>query len=319
MKKLLLILVIYMSSVTLYAQYRTQVTVSDINNTYLKSKIEKNLSAFFTELNYACAQNREPNLDVTTMDENVKKTIDMLWRNSPIRCEETDIAEPCLKLYTGNEYEVRNIPIVFENFVGEEKFKEVAVKLDNNGRILSLHIISDMEAIPSFGGQEVTDLRRRQIVLDFVERFRTAYETKDIAFMENVFSDDALIIVGRNIVTRKENGPITTRTEFYKKTKQQYLNDLKRSFVVNKQIRIRFDNIKVELHPTIRGIYNVQLLQHYWSSTYHDDGYLSLVWDFTAGDDKPQIHVRVWQPDKDGFGKPISEDDIFSIEDVNFN
>ena len=33
-------------------------------------------------------------------------------------------------------------------------------------------------------------------ILDFLERFRMAYNSKDINFLEKVYSDDALIIVG---------------------------------------------------------------------------------------------------------------------------
>lgn len=44
-----------------------------------------------------------------------------------------------------------------------------------------------------------TDARRRHTILNYCEHFRTAYTTKDLDFLKQVFSDKALIIVGNVI------------------------------------------------------------------------------------------------------------------------
>ncbi len=316
MKKISFLLVFMLLCSLLNAQYKTTVTVTDLNNAALKTKIETSLTNLFTAFNNACTLNGELNLNGFDIDENAKKTIEMLWRNSPFRCEENDVVEPALKLYCGNEYEVRNIPLIFTKL--DNEYHEVAITFDMSGKITSFHITLEQNLYERVfkGGNETTDLRRRQIVLAYVEQFRTAYNMKDIDFMNKVFSDDALIIVGKNIITKKENFPATTRTEFYKKDKQQYLKDLRRVFTNNKRIYVDFQDIKVMLHPTKKDWYGVQLKHGFSSDKYHDDGYLFLLWDFT-NDDEPQIHVRTWQPDKDGFGRNISEDEIFGFDDVN--
>ena len=301
-------------------QYRTSVTVTDFDNAYLKTKIETNLSALISEFNYACAANRSLNFGGVNIDENAKKSVEMLWRNSPFRCDETEIVESAARLYSCNEYEIRNIPFVFTKFADSDNFREVAVTFDYSGKIKSFNITLPQNVYePIFEeNNEVTDMRRRQIVLDYVEQFRTAYDTKDIDFMEKVFSDDALIIVGRVVKTVKTDSylPSTAKIEYLKKSKQQYLNDLRRVFQYNKRIHVDFQDVKVLRHPAKDGWYGVQLKQNYSSDRYNDEGYLFLLWDFTAGDDRPQIHVRVWQPDKIE-GRPINEDEIFSMEDVN--
>ena len=68
-------------------QYRTSVTVTDFDNAYLKTKIETNLSALISEFNYACAANRSLNFGGVNIDENAKRSVEMLWRNSPFRCD----------------------------------------------------------------------------------------------------------------------------------------------------------------------------------------------------------------------------------------
>lgn len=302
---------------TLKAQYKTNVSVSDLNNSVLQNKIETTLSSLLTMFNTACINKTALDLSRFNIDDNARKSIEMLWKNSPFRCEETDIVEPCLKLYTGNEYEVRNIPLIFAKL--DNEYHEVAITFDMNARITSFHITLEQNLYENvFSNQnEITDLRRRQIILDYVEQFRTAYNTKDIDFMNKVFSNDALIIVGRNVIVKKENMPATTRTEFFKKNKEQYLNDLRKVFKGNKRIHVDFQDVKIKMHPAKKDWYGVQLKQGFTSDRYHDDGYLFLLWDFTAGDDKPQIHVRTWQPDEDGFGRKISEDEVFGLDDVN--
>ena len=108
--------------------------------------------------------------------------------------------------------------------------------------------------------------------------------------------------------------------EYKKYTKVQYLNNLRKVFARNSYIRVTFDEIEVMRHPTNKDFYGVTLHQGWTSSTYHDDGYLFLLWDF-RDESHPQIHVRTWQPDaynKDGKGvQKIPKDEIFSLSDFD--
>ena len=316
MKKILALLFCFFVSFSLRAQYKTNVSVSDLDNQSLKSKIETNLSNLLSAFNNACLTQISLDLSGFNIDVNAKKSIEMLWKNSPFRCEETEIVEPALKLYAINEYEIRNIPLIFTKL--DNEYHEIAISFDMNGKIKSFHITLEQNVYENVfkARKDVTDLRRRQIILDYVEQFRTAYNTKDINFMNNIFSDDALIIVGRVVTVKKENMPAVSKIDYLKKNKQQYLNDLRRVFANNKKIYIDFQDVNVMIHPAKKDWYGVQLKQKYTSDRYSDEGYLFLLWDFTAGDDKPQIHVRTWQPDKIN-GRQLDEDEIFGFDDVN--
>lgn len=162
---------------------------------------------------------------------------------------------------------------------------------------------------------QLTDLRRRQLILDYVEQFRTAYNQKDIKFLEQVFSDDALIITGRVVMQKHEEGFTTPKVVYNKQSKQQYLTNLRGTFKRAKYIKVTFDDIEVMRHPTNPNFYGVTLHQGYTSSNYHDDGYLFLLWDFT-NEDRPMVHVRTWQPDKIG-GKKLPKDEIFNLSDFD--
>jgi hypothetical protein len=162
---------------------------------------------------------------------------------------------------------------------------------------------------------ELTDLRRRQLILDYVEQFRTAYNQKDINFLNQVFSDDALIITGKVIQQKHAEGFSTPKIQYNKQSKEQYIKNLRGVFQRNSYIKVTFDEIEVMRHPVNPNFYGVTLLQGWTSGKYHDDGYLFLLWDFT-NEKAPQIHVRTWQPDKIG-DKALPKDEVFSLSDFD--
>lgn len=150
------------------------------------------------------------------------------------------------------------------------------------------------------GKLAVDDAERRRVILNYCEHFRMAYTTKDIDFLRQLFSDNALIIVGNVVKTmpHAENEYLPRQQVTYQlRSKKAYLERLSRAFAANKKIDVRFSDFKINRHPTRDGIYGVSLRQAYQSDTYADDGWLFLLWDF-RDEAMPRIHVRTWQPAK---------------------
>jgi len=145
-----------------------------------------------------------------------------------------------------------------------------------------------------------------------VEQFRNAYCQKDINFMDQVFSEDALIITGKVMKSVKYEGP---KVEYSVKNKQQYLNNLRGVFAKNKYINVHFDDISVVRHGSKPNFYGVTLRQGWRSSTYSDDGVVFIVWDFTD-EFAPKILVRTWQSleEVDELGNKV-----FDIQDFKLN
>ena len=159
-----------------------------------------------------------------------------------------------------------------------------------------------------------TDAVRRRQILIYCEHLRTAYTSKDIDFLRQVFSDDALIIVGNVVKASKESGKLSadSRVSYALHTKRDYLSRLSKVFAVNKQVDVKFSDFRIMRHPTKDGIYGVSLRQRYHSDRYADDGYLFLLWDFTNAS-MPLIHVRTWQPSATVSGS----DGVVDISDFN--
>lgn len=295
-------------------------TISDgIDNGMLKSKIENSITRILNEINAAQAAGRNLNFGAMGVNTRVQQSMAMLWENTPFICTDDDIVEHCIT--TGTGYQVRNIPLMMkpteEREFNEDEYQEAVISFDKQGEVESFYLSISMNLYMNVikSNLELTDLRRRQLILDYVEQFRTAYNQKDINFLNQVFSEDALIITGKVITTKHREGFTSQKIQYNKQSKEQYITNLRRVFQNTKYIKVQFDEIEVMRHPVNPNFYGVTLLQGWTSNTYHDEGYLFLLWDFTD-ENAPQIHVRTWQPDKIG-GKPLPKDEIFTLDDFD--
>ena len=296
-------------------------SISDgIDDAALKSKMEGEVSRILSEINAAQEAGRA--LDFSAMgnlETRVQQSMAMLWENSPFVCTDEEIIEHCLT--TGTGYQVRNIPLMMkptgEREFNEDEYQEAVIGFDKQGNVESFYLSISMNLYMNIikSNLELTDLRRRQLILDYVEQFRTAYNQKDINFLNQVFSDDALIITGKVITTKHAEGFTSQKIQYNKQSKEQYIKNLRGVFQRNSYIKVAFDEIEVMRHPVNPNFYGVTLLQGWTSGSYHDDGYLFLLWDFTD-ENAPQIHVRTWQPDKIN-GKALPKDEVFSLSDFD--
>ena len=307
------------------------IVLTDIENDALKTKMEQTIASMLNEANSAQAAGREINLGVLHVNDAVGTSLSMLWENTPFECVDELITEHCIT--TSGGYQVRNIPLMMRPIGGdfnEREYQEAVFDFDRNGNLESFHLTIDqqlyMQVIRS--NMELTDLRRRELILDYVERFRTAYNEKNKSFLTDIFSDDALIITGHVVTGRSKDGiKLPDKITYKKQTKQEYLRNLFNVFQNNERINVTFDEIEVMRHPTNKDFYGVTLHQG-WSAIrragqqgYHDDGYVFLLWDFRE-EQHPQIHVRTWQPDafdQDGSGQKtrIPKSEIFSLADFD--
>lgn len=316
MKKNLIFLLMFVAQ-NIMADVTVQ--IDGIENATVKAKMERTMSAFLTEVNNAQSSKRALNFGGMGLSTNVQSSVSMLWENSPFECTDEEIMEHCIQ--TGSGYQVRNIPLIMrptDSSFNEDEYQEAVFSFDRNGNMESFYLTLSMNLYMNVikSNKSVTDLRRRQLILDYVEHFRTAYNQKDKEFLEAVFSDDALIITGKVIPQRvRDNIQLPARVEYTRQTKRQYMTKLSQIFAANKHIKVTFDEIRVVMHPTKSEWYGVTLHQGWTSDRYHDDGWLFLLWDF-SNEDHPTIHVRTWQPDKIE-GKKLPDEEIFSLDDFN--
>ena len=160
------------------------------------------------------------------------------------------------------------------------------------------------------------DWGNRQEIVKFLEKYRTAYMTRDIERVGLMFAEEALIIVGRLIKTKKLESDVVKYqklgnqpdVEYLRFAKNEYLARQESIFKSQKDIFIDFGSFNIIKKNNSPNIYGVEMRQSYVSSTYGDEGYLFLLIDFEEED--PLIYVRAWQPNA------WSEDEL--IRTANF-
>jgi hypothetical protein len=325
--KLIMAVMIGMMHLSAFAQYSTSFIVTEIDDPEIKAHINTSVSSLLTAFNNAQGNNDQLHISGIDIAPDVVENIQKLWADCPFRCSETEVVERATTTPRG-EYQVRNIPLIMMPIDGQskdiswKKYQEGVFTLDKEGMITDFHLALDADLYIKVmsGAAAVEDYMQRQLILEYVERFRNAYNMKDLNFLEQIFSEDALIITGKVVTTVQSdinrNSSNNKKVEYSKQTKRQYLTKLEKIFKANKHINVLFDDIKVVRHPARAEFYGVTLKQGYSSDRYSDEGYLFLLWDFT-NPDAPQIHVRTWQPDKIDVNTPLPEDEIFSIDDFD--
>lgn len=153
----------------------------------------------------------------------------------------------------------------------------------------------------------------RLSLINFLEDYQTAYALKRQDYLESIYSDDALIIVGhmvkRTVIPDQAQFNISENdVKLMQYDKSTYLKNLQRTFMSQEYINIKFEDTEFTKAEVSRDVYGVRLLQRYYSSTYGDVGYLFLLVDLT--DVNPLIHVRAWQPDEVELEKLMGMKDI---------
>jgi hypothetical protein len=296
------------------AQHTTEFLFSETAPKSVRKTMQTNVKAVFAEINRAYDQNKSGlALASTAITEDAGKRIQTLWATSHFYCTETGITTRVLK--SGNSYQVRNIPVYFaQGKTDEDKYQDVVIEFTASGKISDLLIAIPHPSKIMGNSNKITDMQRRQMILDYLENFRTAFGRKDFHFVHQVFRDDPLIITGK---TLKKSDKDSVKMEYVINSKEEYLANLKKVFASNSYINAKFDNIAVTRHSGNPNVYGITLLLKWESSSgYSDEGWLFQIIDF-EDENNPQIWVTTWQPTKDINGNPIhyKSEDIFSLID----
>jgi len=151
-------------------------------------------------------------------------------------------------------------------------------------------------------GKHANDWNNRQVIVKFVERYRTAFMCRDIDMLDSLFADEAVIIIGRELKKGKTKdsyeyaklNPSQPDIAYLQLTKEQYLRRQRAIFNKEGEILLGFSTFRITRKNDQLGTYGISMRQHYVSSSYADEGYLFLLVDFNS--DLPQIYVRSWQP-----------------------
>lgn len=203
-----------------------------------------NLGLLLTEINRAQQAKSILTTKDLPMDEFALKSLLRLWAVTPFYCDDEEIVERCW-IFKNGTMMVSHIPLIItpedESF-GVGAYQEAVVEFDSNGHITDFRLALDAHTAESMERcGSVVEKERQMIIMQYIERFRTAYNQRDSNYIEQIFSDDALIITGKVVTTRSRSdlGGMNQKVEYTKQTKEQYIRNLKKAFKRNKWINVK--------------------------------------------------------------------------------
>ena len=295
--------------------YKTQFEFNETAPAAVRQKMQDNVYAVFARIHEDYSKDN-PGLSIlkeNATDDAIAQ-LQALWTTSHFYCAETFIIARVLK--SANGYQVRNIPVFFkEGDSPEEQIQDIVLEFTRNGVLNDVFMSIPLNQYFSIleTRDTVVDLRHRQLILGFVDNFKTAYNKKDTVYLNKVFSKDALIITGKEISPKGDGkNPEGVKVEYVVQSKQQYIEKLKVIFRNNKYLKVNFSDIEVLRHPDKTNYYGITLRQEWNSSGYSDVGWLFLMIQFRENDD-PLIWVRTWQPIS------VNRNKVFGLDDFNLD
>ena len=206
----------------------------------------------------------------------------------------------------------RSITMQFSFLNNKKQFiEDITFRFDADNRVESLAFTLSDVAENDILGKGKWNRDSRLLLMSFLEDYQTAYALGRIDYLERIFSEQALIIVGNKLVQRKMDNDrilITENVKYDTLSKNQYMKRLREHFGRKKYINLNFTETDFERSTKGNEFYGIRVRQEYFSDTYGDVGYLYLVVDLRF--DEPIIHVRVWQNDK------IPMEDLFDLSNV---
>ena len=221
----------------------------------------------------------------------------------------------------GNTTICRDIDMKFQfrNYVSF--VREVVFRFDNESKLIT----SLAFRLSSIAENDIATKNKwnndcKLALINFLEDYQTAYVLKRYDYLESIFSDDALFIVGHVLQKNKDELKDIKQfklpeeeIELLRMDKNTYFERLSKVFKSQEYINIRFTETDFQRQMVSaddensegEDIFGVRLLQEYQSTTYGDVGYLFLMVDL-RDTKRPVIHVRAWQPDKVDINKLVT-------------
>ncbi len=220
-----------------------------------------------------------------------------------------------------NETIVRSVPMSFNFPNSRKQFRENVVftfNEENKINAISFAVSDNTIADIVNHSERFGNIKDKYTLIKFMEFYKTAYSLKRLDYIESIFSDNALIIVGTVLKKSKplDDGSYKSigdkQVKYQRYSKKDYIERLNNVFTTKEYINIDFDEAIVKKQNGSGKIYGIQIAQNYYSDNYSDFGYLFLMIDLNDSLN-PTIYVRTWQPQKNSDGS------IYGLEDFRMN
>lgn len=307
MKALRKLLILLFSLVVFYSSVMAKKVVvhfvgGDVPDT-LQTIITRNVNTFISTIS-SSSNNRIYPKEIVD-NPNVYK----FMQSNSIICEDIDDVYVCRVKKNG--YEIRNLYVKVVQGDSIDAERKLTIDISSKGIIENvLFSIDDIlysnvfvkDTAPSMLNtdsisiEDCSTFEDKTAVVNLIEMYQTSFENKDMVFIEKLFSEDALIITGANVIRYNSNNVYQGDSKIYyqKQSKADYLQLIKRDMHRNEKTKIHISDIEIVKHPSNKQIYGVTIVQQYKSGNHSDNSKLFLLVD--ASTENLKILKRVFLP-----------------------
>jgi len=253
-------------------------------------------------------------------DSFLSKKIENVLKYNKIKIASGSVTANVNKTYNG--WEVRKITVLNKYpTLNKQASEYMVLDFDSTGKLYDINfgIMDNLYEQFVEQGNYSDDWENRQVIFKFVEKYRTAFLSRNIEMLDSLFADEAVIIVGRvlkktqmkDVYKYNKLNEEQPDVQYFEYTKGEYLKNQAKVFANQKDIYVGYNSFKISRKNKNDNVYGLSMRQNYQATTYSDEGYLFLLVDFNQK--QPQIYVRSWQPQE------WSESALIKLSNFNLN
>lgn len=260
----------------LNSSHTVKVQLINTNGKEVASDIEHNLATLLTEFNVADSDNLELSFVDVDMVKDASEQINSVRNNGRLVCEKNNLKLNLLDMPNGG-FQVRQIPLIISSGPSKFRKQEAVINFTSDGLIESLNISIGQREFESTMCDALTlnELRRKLLIVKFVENIQTSFVRKDIRMAQNIFSDGIGSASG------------------YRKA--EFIKNLEGFLDRDGFVDVDIFGLDVLKHGMREDIYGVSFYQHLGIDTFLFKGRVFFIFEFGEGGD-PIIQFAVWQP-----------------------
>ncbi|MCQ2360616.1 MAG: hypothetical protein MJ009_03935 [Paludibacteraceae bacterium] len=199
--------------------------------------------------------------------------------------------------------------------------RRMTLVFNNKGKISRIQFAIDRESSKDIMTDMLIPKEHRLAIINFMEIYQTAYSLRQMQYIDDLFSTNAVMLIGSKAQVEDENNPdlnqIAINSFYYRKHSiDEYLEKLQNGFESKGWIDVTLHDISISITDDMY-LYGINFVTDFKSANFSAKSNLFFCLDITEAT-APKIIFRVWQPSDDNV-KPFDMSDYTKFMESSEN
>lgn len=199
--------------------------------------------------------------------------------------------------------------------------RRMTLVFNNKGKISRIQFAIDRASSKDILTDMLIPKEHRLAIVSFLELYQTAYTLRQMQYINELFSTNAVMLIGGKTKVENENelnlNQIAINSFYYRKHSiDEYLEKLQNGFESKGWIDVSLHDISISITDDM-NLYGVNFVTDFKSANFSAKSNLFFCLDLTEAT-APKIIFRVWQP-SNGDVKPFDMSDYMKFMELSEN